>query len=166
MKKNIIQGNYSNWQIFGLTFLRVLIGWHFLYEGLVKIYTPDWTAAAYLSGAIGPLAPLFKSMAQSESILTIVDALNMWGLVVIGLCLFIGLFSKPSKMSGIVLLSLYYLAYPPFTGLGINTHVEGSYWIVNKNLIEMAALFVLYLFPSSNITGLDRFLGRNSSMSL
>ena len=165
MKKNTLQGNYSNWQIFGLTFLRVLIGWHFLYEGLVKIYSPDWTAEAYLSGAIGPLAPLFKSMARSESILAIVDILNMWGLVVIGLCLFIGLLSKPTKILGIVLLSFYYLAYPPFAGLGINTHVEGSYWIVNKNLIEMAALFVLYLFPSSSITGLDRFLGRIGGFS-
>jgi thiosulfate dehydrogenase [quinone] large subunit len=152
---------YSNWQIFGLTFLRVLIGWHFLYEGLIKLISPDWTAKDYLIGSVGPLAPLFVGMAQSKSILNIVNILNEWGLILIGLSLFIGLLSKPCKIFGIVLLSFYYLAYPPFAGYGINIHVEGSYWIVNKNLIEMAALFVLYLFPSSHITGIDRFLKNN-----
>jgi len=52
---------------------------------------------------------------------------------------------------------LYYLAYPPFPAFSINTPVEGNYWIVNKNLIEMAALLVLYFFPSSYITGIDKY---------
>jgi thiosulfate dehydrogenase [quinone] large subunit len=160
MKKEKIEHSYSDWQVFALTFLRVLIGWHFLYEGLVKIYTPGWTAKGYLLGSAGPLAPLFKSMAQSELILNSVDLFNEWGLVLIGLSLFVGLFSTPSKIFGIVLLSLYYLAYPPFPGLGVDIYQEGSYWIVNKNLIEIAAIFVLFLFPSSHITGIDRFIFR------
>lgn len=154
---------YSNKQIIALTFLRVLIGWHFLYEGLVKFYTPGWSAGPYLMGAIGPLSPLFKAMAQSETILPVVDIMNEWGLILIGLGLFIGLFSKACKILGIILLSFYYLSYPPFAGLGVNTHVEGSYWIVNKNLIEIGALLILYLFPSSYITGIDRFLRKYNS---
>ncbi len=164
IKKNRIEDNYSNWQIFGLTFLRVLIGWHFLYEGLIKVFTPNWTAESYLAGAIGPLAPLFRSLSRSESLLAFVDMLNMWGLVVIGLGLFIGLFSKPLKIAGIILLLLYYFAYPPLVGAGINTHAEGSYWIVNKNLIEIASLCVLFLFPSSHISGIDRFLSYKKSV--
>ncbi|MDP2334898.1 MAG: hypothetical protein Q8N05_00310 [Bacteroidota bacterium] len=159
MEKNSkATADYTNWQIFALTLLRVLIGWHLLYEGLVKLYTPGWTAKEYLLGSVGPLAPLFKGMAQSKSILYIVDIMNEWGLVLIGLCLFIGLLSKPIKIFAMVLISFYYLAYPPFATLGFNAHVEGSYWIVNKNLIEIAALFVLFLFPSSHITGIDRYL--------
>ncbi len=161
MKKNIeTTTNYSSGQIIALTFLRILIGWHFLYEGLSKLYTPGWTAKGYLLGSVGPLSNLCKGMAQSELILNMVDFLNEWGLILIGLSLFIGLLSKPGKIFGIVLLTFYYLAYPPFASLGINTHVEGSYWIVNKNLIEMAALFVLYQFPSSHITGIDKFVFR------
>jgi len=158
MEKEQQKYSYSGLQLFGLTLLRVLIGWHFLYEGLVKLYTPGWTAKQYLSASVGPFSSVFKSIAQSETALQVVDLLNEWGLVLIGLGLFIGLLSKPLKILGIIMLSLYYLAYPPFASLGINMHVEGSYWIVNKNLIEMAALFVLYLFPSSHITGLDRFI--------
>jgi thiosulfate dehydrogenase [quinone] large subunit len=165
MKKEILHLNYSGWQIFALTTMRVLIGWHFLYEGLVKVYTPWWTAKAYLLGSVGPLSPLFRSIAGSETILHIVNTLNEWGLVIIGLGLFVGLFSKICKISGMILLILYYMAYPPFAGLSIDAHVEGSYWIVNKNLIEMGALFILYVFPSSRITGLDRFLKIYSEMS-
>jgi len=152
---------FSNGQILALTFLRVLIGWHFLYEGIIKLYTPGWSAKSYLLGSVGPLAPLFKSMVLNESILHLVNILNAWGLVLIGLCLFIGLLARQFKLFGIVLLLLYYLAYPPFPGLGLSPHVEGSYWIVNKNLIEMAALFILYMFPSSHITGIDRFIKKS-----
>ena len=97
-------------------------------------------------------------MASNPGLMPVIDNLNIWGLILIGLSLFTGLFSRPFKLCGIVLLSLYYFAYPPFTTLVINTPVEGSYWIVNKNLIEMAALFVLFMFPTSHITGLDRYI--------
>jgi thiosulfate dehydrogenase (quinone) large subunit len=156
--KYIVQINYSNWQIFSLTFLRVLIGWHFLFEGLMKLFTPGWTAKSYLEGSVGPLSSFFKALASNATILSIVDHMNEWGLVIIGLGLFIGLFEKPLKLAGILLLLLYYLAYPPFTGLIVNAPVEGSYWLVNKNLIEMAAILVLLFFPSGHITGIDSFI--------
>jgi thiosulfate dehydrogenase [quinone] large subunit len=149
---------YTGRQLFALTTLRVLIGWHFLYEGLVKIYTPGWTAKAYLANSAGPLSGVFKNMVQYESALHVVDFMNEWGLVLIGLALFAGIFAKAGKICGIALLLLYYLAYPPFAGTGMNPHAEGSYWLVNKNLIEMVALIVLLYFPSSHITGIDRFL--------
>lgn len=162
MKNNtIIKSTYSNWQISALTILRVLIGWHFLYEGLVKIYTPGWTAKSYLLASVGPFSSFFKSLTQSDLILSIADILNEWGLILIGLSLFIGLFSKLSSFFGIALLTFYYLSYPPFADLATNGYVEGNYWIVNKNLIEIAAIFVLVVFPSSHITGIDRFIFLN-----
>jgi thiosulfate dehydrogenase [quinone] large subunit len=164
MKNDNIALSYTNWQIFSLTFLRVLVGWHFLYEGFVKLFSsPAWSAESYLAGSVGPFAPVFKAIASDPTLLIIVNNLNIWGLILIGLSLFIGLFARPFKLFGIVLLSLYYLAYPPFAALVISTPVEGSYWIVNKNLIEMAALFVLFLFPSSHITGIDRYFKSKQS---
>ena len=35
-------------QLYGLVTLRVLIGWHFLYEGVSKLINPYWSSAAYL----------------------------------------------------------------------------------------------------------------------
>lgn len=155
--------SYTNWQVFSLTLLRIFIGWHFLYEGLVKLYSsPSWSAAGYLNGSVGPLSHVFKDVAAGTDMLAVVNFLNIWGLIIIGLALFIGFFSKPAKLCGIILLSLYYLAYPPFPIFTISAPVEGSYWIVNKNLVEMAALLVLYLFPTSHITGIDRFIKKSN----
>jgi thiosulfate dehydrogenase [quinone] large subunit len=53
---------------------------------------------------------------------------------------------------------LYYLSNPPFFGLATSLISEGNYLIVNKTLIEIAALLVIYLFPTSLLIGLDRFI--------
>ena len=163
MKKDSISQYYSDLQIFSLTLLRTLIGWHFLYEGLTKLFSnPAWTAKSYLLGSVGPFAPLFHAMGSNPLMMKIIDPVNMWGLILIGFSLFTGLFARPFKLFGILLLLLYYFAYPPFSTVVINAPMEGNYWIVNKNLIEIAALFVLFLFPTSHITGLDRYLQKKS----
>ncbi|NUQ65278.1 MAG: hypothetical protein HUU20_22660 [Pirellulales bacterium] len=46
-----------------LVFLRVAIGWHFLYEGVWKIvHSEKFSAEPFLSQAKGPAAPLFYAM--------------------------------------------------------------------------------------------------------
>ena len=158
---NIIQNKYSALQLFALTILRISIGWHFLYEGLVKLYNPTWSSSYYLESSAGPFMKILNFFTSDQLILTIIDFTTIWGLILIGISLFLGLFTKPFKIFAIVLLILYYFTYPPFAGLEIPLVTEGSYWIVNKNLIEAFALLVLYVFPSSHITGLDKFLFKN-----
>ena len=87
--------------------------------------------------------------------------MNMWGLVAIGLGLILGLFSRVALYGGILLLFFYYLSHPPFVGLKYGLPMEGSYLIVNKNLIELAAMIVLLLFPTSKIIGVDRLIFKN-----
>ena len=45
-----------------IVLLRVLIGWHFLYEGIIKLYNPEWTSFGYLASAQGPLKPFFTAL--------------------------------------------------------------------------------------------------------
>jgi len=47
-------------QMTAVVVLRVLIGWHFLYEGLSKLTTPGWSASGYLTQSRGPFAGLFR----------------------------------------------------------------------------------------------------------
>ena len=145
-----------NWQIISLTVLRIAIGWHFLFEGLLKITNPDWSAAYFLGNAEGPFASLFKGIAMNPTLLGIADFLNEWGLVAVGLGLMLGLLSRWACVGGMLLLALYYIANPPFIGLGNAAMTEGNYLIVNKNLIELFALWVLFLFNDSSVFGLDR----------
>lgn len=155
--------NYSNMQLIGLAALRVLIGWHFLYEGLVKVINPNWSSAGYLMDSQGFLAGFFQSLATNQTVLSVVDFMNMWGLVAIGLGLILGCFSRIALSGGIVLLLFYYLSHPPFVGLKYSLPMEGSYLIVNKNLIEMVTLIVLLLFPTSKIVGIDRLIFRRKN---
>jgi len=135
----------SNWNLKKLiiTLFRVAIGWHFLYEGISKLIGGNWTAAGYLAKATGPFAGFYHALAASETAMKIIDPLNMAGLVLIGLGLFLGVFIRVSAISGVFMLLLYYFAYPPFGG-DIFGGAEGSLYIVNKNLIEGLALLVIF----------------------
>jgi len=156
MKNNNLQ--YSKWQLTWLVVLRVVIGWHFLYEGMVKLVNPNWSSVGYLLDSSGMFEEIFYSIAANPDVLKMADFLNIWGLIAIGLGLILGLFTRVASWSGIALLGFYYLSHPSFIGASYSMPMEGSYLIVNKVLIEMVALIVLLLFPTGRQVGLDKFV--------
>jgi thiosulfate dehydrogenase [quinone] large subunit len=141
----------------------VLVGWHFLYEGLVKLLNPDWTAAEFLAQSQGIFAGAFHWLAAEPLRLEAVDAFNRWGLVLIGLGLIAGLLTRTATLAGMLLLALYYACQPPLPHLTSSVPTEGAYLVVNKVLIELAALWVLLALPTGSLVGLDRLLGRRAS---
>jgi thiosulfate dehydrogenase [quinone] large subunit len=151
---------WATFQVTALIALRMLIGWHFLYEGLTKIASPYWTSAGYLAESRWLLRGLFISIASSPTAVTIVDYLNMWGLTLIGLGLIAGFLTRTATAAAIGLLALYYLATPPWIGYTYAMPMEGSYLIVNKILIELAAVVVLLAFPTGKTFGLDWLVAR------
>jgi uncharacterized membrane protein YphA (DoxX/SURF4 family) len=142
-----------------LVLLRTVIGWHFLYEGVSKLLAPNWSSYNFLSVSKWIFADFFQGIAANPRILEIVDFLNIWGLILIGLALFFGVLSRVASAFGIILLSLYYVANPPFLGMDFGVPAEGQYLIVNKNLIEIMALCVFVIIPSRTLPGLDRLFG-------
>ena len=153
----------DNLQLYGLVTLRVLIGWHLLYEGIAKLLNSYWSSAAFLLDAKWIFSGVAEWMVATPSILSLVDNLNIWGLTLIGACLMLGLFGRHVSLAGMLLVLVYYLFTPSFWWLEYARPGEGSYLVVNKNLIEACALFVIYLFPTSKIIGLDRLLFNNNS---
>lgn len=145
----------SEIQKFFIGLLRIAIGWHFLYEGLTKLFTPVWTSAEYLEMSYGPFAKLFHAIAANPGLLEVVDFINIWGLILIGTMLILGIYSNIAIYSGIALLALYYLANPPFVRNDFGPPAEGNYLFVNKNLIELLALAVLAILKSGQYYGLD-----------
>jgi thiosulfate dehydrogenase (quinone) large subunit len=148
---------YSPGQVISLVILRVAIGWHFLYEGGSKLITPGWSSRSYLLDSKGFLSGFFAWIANNEAVLKIADLLNQWGLTLIGLALVLGLFNRLATMAGIFLLLLYYLSHPAWIGLEYLFPSEGNYFIVNKNVVEIFALLLLYFFPSGEMAGLGKF---------
>ncbi len=149
---------FSPIQKTALVILRVLIGWHFLYEGVAKLMKGNWSAAGYLSQSRGFMAPVYQWIADTPSVLAVVNQMNIWGLIAIGLGLMLGCLTRWAAYAGILLIMLYYFANPPFVGYYYSIPMEGNYLIVNKNLVEAAALFLISVTPNGVWAGLDRFI--------
>lgn len=151
---------YSGAQFTWLMMVRLFIGWHFMYEGLVKIMNPHWTSLPYLLDSKGPAASFFISITQHDWLMTLINLANEWALLLIGLGLTLGFLYRLSSVGGMCLLLLYTLSHPSFVGADYMMPFEGSYLWIDKNLVEFAALGLLCVFPTSQILGLDRMLGR------
>jgi thiosulfate dehydrogenase [quinone] large subunit len=154
------EGNLTRLQMTMIVVLRVVIGWHFLYEGVAKLMKPSWSAAGYLLQSRGLFSGLFRWMASNPDVLAIVNPLNMWGLTLIGLGLVLGCFTRLASAAGILMILLYYLCNPPFVGYFYSIPIEGSYLIVNKNLVELVALALVLVTGSGRAAGLDRIIHR------
>jgi thiosulfate dehydrogenase (quinone) large subunit len=147
---------FSRWPMVAITVMRVAIGWHFLYEGIAKLSSPSWSAAGYLKQARGPFAELFKGLAANSNLLANADAITMWGLTAVGILLILGLFTRLSSLAAAGFIVLFYLCNPPFVGYFYSIPSEGSYLVVNKNLVELCALLVVFTTGSGKFAGLDR----------
>ena len=148
-----------------LVVLRTLIGWHFLYEGYVKLLRPAWgpdgaplaawSSAGYLRVATGPLAGVFHSLADSAWI-GATDSAVAIALVAIGLSLILGWLTQLGCGGALLLLTLFYVTAIPTSGVQ-EPRLEGTYLFVNKTLIELAAVAVVFVFHTGRIAGLDRW---------
>jgi thiosulfate dehydrogenase (quinone) large subunit len=141
-----------------ITVLRVAVGWHFLYEGIAKLTAPSWSAAGYLKQARGPFADMFRSLASQPNLLANADLITMWGLTIVGVLLILGLFTRLASLAGIAFILLFYLCNPPFIGYFYSIPTEGSYLIVNKNIVELCTLVVIFATGSGRFAGLDRIV--------
>lgn len=141
-----------------LTVLRVAIGWHFLYEGIAKLTSGSWSAAGYMRVSRGPFSGLFHWIASQPQLLDKANLITMYGLTIIGVLLMLGLFTRLAAAAGIALVLLFYLCNPPFVGYFYTIPSEGSYLVVNKNVVEICALAVVLLTRSGLFAGFDRLL--------
>ena len=139
---------YTRLQSGCLTILRLLIGWHIFYEGIAKLLKPGWSSAGFLNESKWIFSDLFGWIVSHPEVLKVIDILNTWGLILIGAGLILGLFIRIASLSGVILLLLYYSAVPPLIGLEYSVPMEGDYLVVNKTLIEAAALLVVFVFPA------------------
>ena len=150
-KATMLNTVYTKSQLYLLLVLRVIIGYHFLYEGFNKLFADSWSSGGFLIQSNWIFSDLFIALANSPSLIVVSDFLNIWGQIFIGLGLMLGLFSKYAAYAGAALLFLYYVAIPPFID---------SYTFVDRNLLELFGLLIIALFQTSHIIGLDGLLSK------
>ena len=126
-----------------ITVLRMAIGWHFLFEGITKLVADNWTAQSYLLNTNSFLSGFYHWLASSPVKMEIVNFMNVYGLILIGIALCFGLFIRLASLSGVFLLVLYYFAYPPF-GVSLLSGGYGNLYIVDMNFIEAVILLSIF----------------------
>jgi uncharacterized membrane protein YphA (DoxX/SURF4 family) len=126
--------------------VRTIDGWTQALRGAwQQIATPDQLAD------YGPLPKVWTPLDW-------INALTMYGLTAMGLCLILGLFTRLAALGGAVFLAMIYLSMPPWPGLPPSPMAEGHYLFVSKNLIEMIACLALVFLPTGQWAGLDALL--------
>ena len=128
--------------------LRIVIGWHFLYEGVWKLMQQDgWSCVSYLGAAQGPLAPVFKWMATQGWIVALGDRAVMFGLVAIGLSLMSGILARVAALFGVALMAMFYCCQPPEPFAEAFSGADGRFFVLERNAIEALGLLLVAVLP-------------------
>ncbi len=129
---------------------RLSMGWFFLYAGISKLLNPDFTSVGYIMQT-NYLVDLYSWFA-SPGILPVIDFLNVWGQIALGVALIIGLWTRFSSVVGIFLMVMYYIPV-------LNFPLAGAHgYIVDDHVLYMATFLVLYAFRAGTYWGLDGYL--------
>ncbi len=139
-----------------ITSMRIVVGWHLFYEGISKLFNPNWSAASYLMESKWLFSGFFHWLISNNTLLQTVNYLNIAGLLIIGMFLFIGIFTRAASISGALLLSLYYIANPPFAASSMPS--LSNFYIINYNLIEIVVLIVIASFPKDYLWSVQRLI--------
>jgi len=144
--KPLLSSKLQKWEVLAVSILRMAIGWHFLYEGIAKITMNSWSSQPYLANTTGFFSPFYHWLAASPAI-GLINWVNIIALILIGLALFFGCFTRIAAACGALLLLLYYFAYPPFGFSLITASTESHLYIVNYQLLEAIVLIFFAVYP-------------------
>ncbi|MCU0505513.1 MAG: DoxX family protein [Chloroflexi bacterium] len=160
------------WHARGAALLRVVVGIVMLWAGLEKLIgTPGgWTAAGFLefatAGSLGwpfvsgepaegavfsPLHDFWVGLAGNATVLQAIDALVIWGELLIGVALVLGLLTRFASILGALMMILFFLAAWDF-----------AYGIVNQQLTYAVVFLAIGGMGAGKYYGLDAWAGRTA----
>lgn len=139
----------TQFQKISLFLLRVSLGWMFFYAGITKVLNPNWSAAEYVGGA-KTFVNFFQWLLQ-PGILPIVNFVNEWGLVLLGVSLILGIGVRLASVLGAILMLLYYLPILDFP------YPNAHSFIVDDHIIYVAALLFLGAMKAGRTWGLENW---------
>jgi thiosulfate dehydrogenase [quinone] large subunit len=134
--------------------LRLAMGWIFLYAGYHKLRY-GFTAEGFLAHATsGPWKDWFVSLGQSPSALDVIDPLVMYGQVLIGGALILGLFTRFALLMGAAMMFLFYIAqFPPEYDLFLDYYI-----------VYILVYLMLGVLAAGRVWGLDGYLEKNTKL--
>lgn len=145
--------NYSDtWVGYSILSLRVVMAYVFLSSGLEKLADPTWSAEGFLLNAVpdgNPLGSLWPELAGAP----LVDQLVIWGQVLIGLALLLGLALRFAALMGALMMVMFWAAALE-GGLLAGLPVAHGF-VVSYHVVYGLILFGLGAFGAGRILGLD-----------
>lgn len=140
--------------------LRFLLAWIFIQAGLTKILG-NFTAAGFLQGV--PEANPFYALFQFfTAYVGIIDPLVMYGQLLIGIALLLGLAFRFTAAMGGLMMTLFWLASFE-AGFMAGLPVEHGY-LVTETLVYAVLLFGLGALGAGRLLGLDSKIEEHSVM--
>jgi uncharacterized membrane protein YphA (DoxX/SURF4 family) len=124
----------------------------FVEEPLAELAVQSQTIATVDQLGLGPL-PLPSGQTPW------IDAVIQYGLIAMGACLLLGLFTPVAALAAATQLALFYFASPPWPELPATT-LGGHYLFVDRNLIELFAALAIAVTGSGRWAGLDAYVSR------
>lgn len=140
-----------------IVILRLVMGWIFFESGLTKLLNPEWSASGYLMFAIpegNPFGGLWAALAGNP----LVDSLNAWGALLIGISLLLGALVRWSATWGIVMM-LFYWASALHGGLAQGFPNEFG-WFFDQHMVYALILMMLIAAGAGRIGGMDRWIAK------
>jgi thiosulfate dehydrogenase [quinone] large subunit len=125
--------------------LRLAMGWIFIWSGFDKLIT-NFSATGFLvNGTSGPLKDTFVRMGESQTAINVIDPLVIWGQILIGFSLVLGIFTRFGLLMASLMVFMFYLA---------------QLWPANNpflddHIIYMAVFALLGALGAGRILGLD-----------
>jgi thiosulfate dehydrogenase [quinone] large subunit len=162
----------ETYKAYPVILLRLLVGFSMFFAGFEKLiyaswHVPlgsNWSAAGYLRFVAGGGAfhDWFVSLAGNPA----VEPLVIWGEILIGLALIIGLLTRFASFMGIILNGLFWLTeYMKFDGGEVVTGVFGWGWEhgpITQNALYIAIYIILILTGAGLFYGLDKIVHATS----
>jgi len=144
----------ETWIGYAFLGLRVVIAWIFLQAGLDKLLQGDWTAASYLAGAIPEGNPF--GFWDALASMPLVDPLVIWGQILIGAALLLGVAVRFAAFMGALQMILFWMSHLQ-GGLVAGLPIEHG-WVVSSHIVYALLLFGLGALGAGRILGLDAYL--------
>jgi thiosulfate dehydrogenase [quinone] large subunit len=159
--------NYSEtWVGYSLLSLRIVMAWVFLQAGLEKWSEGGWgdplawSSQGFLENAIAPANPLHGLFSWFAEYTAIVDPMVVFGQILIGLALLLGILVRFSAlMGGLMMLFFWTAAWQD--GLMAGFPVQHGYF-VDSSFVYLLLLFGLGAWGAGRVVGVDAMLEESS----
>lgn len=152
----------ETWVAYSIVGLRLVMAWVFLQAGLEKWAEGGWgdplawSATGFLNNGVADANPLYGVFVWFADYAAVVDPLIVFGQVLIGLALLLGVFFRFAALMGAVQMLFFWVASWN-DSIAAGFPVDHGYFVTSE-LVYVLLLFGLAAWGAGRIAGLDASL--------